>query len=135
MSLSVHTGLGSPRRVLLSFLLAGALLVCHGVLWVSHACSAPPVSSAGSQAFDSHSFVDGGAVEHEQTGCYTQIATDHFAVLLTAFFGLIVLGLLSGTARSWIIGDKPRVFGRRSRTYALNPPRGPTLSLIQVFRL
>ena len=135
MSLIINSKLGRFWREFLALLLVGAVLLCHGVLWASHACSDTQVSSAGSQAFGSHLFVDKGAAEHEQTGCYSRIATDHFAVLLTAFFGLIFLGLLSGTARSWIIGDKLRVFGRRPRTYAFNPPRGPTLPLIQVFRL
>ncbi len=71
---------------------------------------------------------------HEHTSCHLAGA-DYFAVLLTTFLGLI-LGLLLKGLRSWASAvDVPLTAGRRFTPVVLHPPRGPTLPVLQVFRL
>lgn len=131
----MHTDLGRFRGELLALLLAGTFLLCHGGLWASHACADSQVSSASFQASGHHLLAENtGGVDHEQPWYYLRAAADHFAALLTVFLGLI-LGLLLGVTRSWGTGVRPPLFEHRLRTYALRPPRGPELALIQVFRL
>jgi hypothetical protein len=70
---------------------------------------------------------------HDHPLCHA--VTDYFAVLLTAFLGLI-LGLLLEGARSWVTVAAPPIIGRRFAPAVLHPPRGPTtLPALQVFRL
>jgi len=136
MSLVVDTDLGRFGRGLLALLLAGALLLCLGDFWASHACSASQgVSPTSYQALEHHPFADVGVAGHEQPWCYLRVAANYFAVLLTIFLGLI-LGLLFRGTRSWGTGIGPRPIERRLRTYALlRPARGPEPALTQVFRL
>jgi hypothetical protein len=61
-------------------------------------------------------------------------AAHYFAVFLLAFLGL-VLGLLLKGARIWSRITAPLVFNRRLRPLVFRPPRGPTLPVLQVFRL
>ena len=70
---------------------------------------------------------------HEHPSCHLTGA-EYFAVLLTAFLGL-VLGLLLSSARLWGRVTAPLCFVRLSYPLVLPPPRGPTASLMQVFRL
>lgn len=70
---------------------------------------------------------------HDHPVCH--VMTDYFAVLLTAFLGL-VLGLLLKGARSWVGVAAPLIVGRCFKSVVLHPPRGPTtLPVLQVFRL
>jgi hypothetical protein len=124
---------GSSRGRLLTLLLVGTLLLCHGILWTLHLCSAPPVSV--NQAYEHHwPPTQAGVGDHEHPGCHSMGATDYFAVLLTTFLGL-VLGLLLKGAR--LCGSVARFepFERSFRPLVLHPPRGPTTTLLQVFRL
>jgi hypothetical protein len=61
-------------------------------------------------------------------------AAHYFAVFLLAFLGLI-LGLLLKGARIWSRVTAPLLFNRRLRLSISHPPRGPTLPVLQVFRL
>ncbi len=70
---------------------------------------------------------------HDHPVCHA--VADYFAVLFTAFLGL-VLGLLLKGARSWVSVSAPLTAGRRFAPAVLHPARGPTsLPVLQVFRL
>jgi hypothetical protein len=121
---------GSKGRQL-ALLLVGAILLCHGVFGILHLCSTPTAPTH--QTHEHPSFADGTAAGHDHPVCHLTGA-EYFAVLFTAFLGL-VLGLLK-CARLW---GRVASF-RPSRPY-LPPlvshlPRGPTnLPVLQVFRL
>lgn len=67
--------------------------------------------------------------------CHLMEVAHYFAVFLAAILGLVLWLLLKG-ARLWGRGATPFVFGLlRLRSPVLHPPRGPTLPVLQVFRL
>ena len=68
--------------------------------------------------------------------CHLMDAAHYFAVFLVAILGL-VLGLLLRGARLWGSVTTPLAFYfyRRLRPSISHPPRGPTLPVLQVFRL
>ena len=69
---------------------------------------------------------------HGHPACH--VAADYFAVLLTAFLGLIRALLMKG-ARPWVSVAASLSLRCRFRSLILHPPRGPTPPVIQVFRL
>ncbi len=69
----------------------------------------------------------------EHPPCHV-LGADYFAVLLTVFLG-VVLGLLLESAKSRVSIVAPCIVGRRFTPLVLYPPRGPTLPVLQVFRL
>ena len=118
---------------LLVLLLVGTLLLCHGVLGAVHLCSAPTVPVHQDHEHPSSVGQEEGMAAHGHLVCHA--AAGYFAVLFTAFLGL-VLGLLLKGARSWVSVSAPLIFGRRFAPVVLHPARGPTtLPVLQVFRL
>jgi len=123
---------GSKGRQL-ALLLVGTMLLCHGIYGVLHLCSTP--TAHVHQTHEHPSFADGTAAGHDHPECHLTGA-EYFAVLFTAFLGL-VLGLLLKGARLW--WGRVASF-RLSKPYLppliSHPPRGPTnLPVLQVFRL
>jgi hypothetical protein len=116
---------------LLALLLVGTLLMCHGVFGALHLCSAPLVPAH--QDHEHPPPAEKEMVAHEHSLCHLAGA-DYFAVLFTAFLGLI-LGLLLKGAGPRVSVIAPLTAGRRFTPVVLHPPRGPTLPLLQVFRL
>src|SRR5215216_5264713 len=128
---SRYSLLGWPRGRLLALLLVGALLLCHGVFGVLHRCSDP--SMPMHQDHEHLSFMEKGTSTHEHTPCHAAGA-EYFAVLFAAFLGLVLGLLLTGT-RLWASLAAPLTAGRRFAPLVFHPPRGPTLPVLQVFRL
>ena len=125
---------GPKGRQLLALLLVGTLLLCHGVFGVLHLC--PSSHASASHGHEHHSPADTGTVDHEHAVCHLMDAAHYFAVFLVAILGL-VLGLLLRGARLWGSVTTPLAFYfyRRLRPSISHPPRGPTLPVLQVFRL
>jgi hypothetical protein len=123
---------GSRGRQL-ALLLVGTLLLCHGVLGVLHLCSTPTAPTH--QTHEHPSIAEETVAGHDHPVCHL-MGAEYFAVLFTAFLGL-VLGLLLKSARLW---GRVASF-RPSKPYlppllVSHPPRGPTnLPVLQVFRL
>jgi hypothetical protein len=128
-TLSGYFPAGLSRRQLLALLLVGALLLCHGVFGASHLC--PTLQSSAEQSHEHPVPTEMGMVAHDgHPTCHPMGAAEYFAVLLTAF-----LGLLLNRARLWSRVTAPLVFGRPFYPPIFHPPQRPTTPLIQVFRL
>ncbi len=125
------TGLSRSKSTFLTLFLVGTLLLCHGVFGALHLCSTVPVP-VHHDHHEHPSSVEEGMGAHEHLVCHAM--TDYFAVLFTALLGL-VLGLLLKGARSRATVAAPIISGRRYAPVVLHPPRGPTLPVLQVFRL
>lgn len=116
-------------------LLVGALLLCHGVLGFAH-----EISCHGCYPSDLPANVSPAGHEHGSSGDTTgddpaggHTFTGYFGITL-ALFGAI-LGLLL-RARKWRWVASPRLYYRPHPLPTLaRLPRGPTLPLLQVFRL
>lgn len=121
---------GSRGR-LLGLLLVGTLLLCHGVFGVLHLCSAHTAPTH--HAHEHHSFADETVLGHEHPLCHLTSA-EYFAVLFTAFLGL-VLGLLLKGAQPYGKGATTFALDLRLRLSVHYLPRGPTLTVLQVFQL
>lgn len=120
------------RGRLWALLLVGTLLLCHGVFGAMHLCSTPMASTH--QAHEHSSSADETVGGHEHLPCHLAGA-EYFAVLLTAFLGL-VLGLLLEGARLWSRVTTSRIYELFFPAATFHPPRGPTtLPVLQVFRL
>ena len=117
---------------LLALLLVGTLLLCHGVFGVLHLCSSPsePVHQAHEHASPVHKAIE----THEHSSCHLTGA-EYFAILFTAFLGLIV-GLLLKGARLWDRATSLRPSKPYLPLFVSHPPRGPTKPpVLQVFQL
>jgi hypothetical protein len=123
---------GLARGKVLALLLVGALLLCHGVYGVAHLCSASPVTAYQDHEYSSPTEI-GMAVHDEHPACHLEGA-EYFAVLFAAFLGL-VLGLLLKGARPYGKVATSFALDLRLRPCASYLPRGPTLTVLQVFRL
>ncbi len=66
--------------------------------------------------------------------CHLMNVAHYFAAFLVALLGLVLALLLRG-ARLWGRVSAPLAFYRRLRLSISHPPRGPTLPVLQVFRL
>jgi hypothetical protein len=120
------------RAKVLALLLVGALLLCHGIYGVVHLCSASSVFV--SEGHEYSSLAQMGMVDHEDhPSCHPEGA-EYFAVLFAAFLGL-VLGLLLEGARPYGKVATSFALDLRLRPSVPYPPRGPTLTVLQVFRL
>ena len=122
---------GSKGRQL-ALLLVGTLLLCHGVLGVLHLCST--TTAPTHQTHEHPSIADETVVGHDHPVCHLTGA-EYFAVLFTAFLGLVLGLLLKG---AWLWGRVTSL--KLSKPYlpplVSYPPRGPTkLPVLQVFRL
>lgn len=137
------------RRSWVALLLAAALLVCHGLLGASHVLAHEdeprPGSSpaAGEEHPAAHSpgsghASSGPAGPEPATGGEGEAphvgAVDYFAVLL-ALLGAAALGLLRAVVRAPLVNETSRIFRPYPRFATRPPPRGPSPSLLQVFRL
>ena len=118
--------------------LIGALLLCHGVFGALHLWSTTEhaASTDSHLAQDHHASSEAGANTDEHTMCHLLHAAAYYAVLLAAFLWLVFgLLLLKGAARLWSTSTAPAASFRRFGPVVLHPPRGPTLPVLQVFRL
>ena len=114
----------------LSVLLAGALLLCHGVFGVVHLICDPPQCVAAAEHGMAHA---GAAADAHEHPVGHGASTEYFAVL-AGLLGLLV-GLLPKHATSRIgIGARRLPFVRRAPD-VFRPARGPTPPVLQVFRL
>jgi hypothetical protein len=123
----------SPSAKLLSVLLAGTLLLCHGAFGVVHLICDPPQCVAAARHAPEHRAAQAGA----ESGVHEHPAghganTEYFAVL-AALLGLL-LSLLPKGAAAWVgVGARrPPVVRRASDVFS--PARGPTSPVLQVFR-
>jgi hypothetical protein len=138
---------GRPRSSLrsgefLAVLLVEALLLCHGVFGFAHEischeCDPPDLLASMSQAGHEHGSEHpigheaGQATGDDPVGGHA--FAGYFGIVL-ALFGVVVLGLLPD-ARSWRRDASPRLYRPCLLPALARLPRGPTLPLLQVFRL
>lgn len=121
---------------LLALLLVAAVLLCHGALGAAHQIGAGPAISpetAGAHA----SLVAGGEEAGGHSGGQGEAHPAHVnyaAILLLISVG-VVLGLLLGRSRRWRRVAVLSLAGRRLPPVVPRCARGPTLPLLQVFRL
>ena len=128
------TGLSRSRHVLLALLLAGTLLLCHGVFGAMHLCSYSQASASHVHEHHSPPTDAEAGTQEEHAVCHLMDVAHYFAVFLAAILGLVLWLLLKG-ARLWSRVSAPFVFSLRLRPPVFHPPRGPTLPVLQVFRL
>lgn len=114
----------------LAFLLAVALLLCHGIFGAEHLL---PDRAGPADHGERSPLLVGDGVSQGQPSEDGPVGEEYFAVL---FVVLLVLGLVV------LLGTGPRDRVSISRSYELlprplflPPPRGPTAPLLQVFRL
>ena len=116
-------------RVLVALALAGALLMCHGLLGASHVLvHGGAVSHAGGHA----------AWETAPHGAQSPLGPaegpDYFAVLIALAGAALLLAASRRASRAPAGPGFPKVL--RLRRFAFLPlPRGPSPPLVQVFRL
>ncbi len=125
------------RAKVLALLLAGTLLVCHGVFGALHLCPTPHGTGAAVQhAGHAHSSPGAGGSAHDHQACDLMHADSYYAVFLVGLLGLTLLLLLRG-ARYWSSTTTPRPsVSRLLHPVVLHPPpRFLTLPQLQVFRL
>ena len=116
--------------------LVGALLLCHGLFGALHLCSTTEhAASADSHLSHDHHASEAGANTNEHPVCHLLHAAAYYAVFLAAFLWLLFGLLLLKGARFWSTGDAPAASFRRFGPVVLHLPRGPTLPVLQVFRL
>ena len=114
----------------LSVLLAGALLLCHGIFGALHLVCDPPVCAAAAGHPAGHESGAGAAAGVHEHPADHGTGTGYFAVV--AGLLTLLLGLLPRSAppRVGTGADRPTVPRRTSAVF--RPARAPTL---QVFRL
>jgi hypothetical protein len=138
------------HRAALALLLAGALLICHGLLGASHVLAHEGGSrleeapAAGEEHRAAHSPTSGHAAsgptatEPAPGGEGAPVphvgAADYFAVLL-ALLGAAALGLLRVVVRAPFGRGTSQLFWPYPRFAPRQLPRGPSPPLLQVFRL
>jgi hypothetical protein len=108
---------------------AVALLLCHGAFGYAH--QLPPADATAAPV----AHVEGGHQPDPDEGAVagSHLGGTYFATLLLLLFGtsLLLGGRVSGGAR--LPAPTPWMGGHEVR--GLHPPRGPTRSYLQVFRL
>jgi len=123
-----------PSAKLLSVLLAGALLFCHGVYRVVHLiCDQPQCVAAAGHAPEHRAAQVGAAAGAHEHPAGHGANTEYFAVL-AGLLGLL-LGLLpkGAASRVGVGARRPLVVRRASDVFS--PARGPSPPSLQVFRL
>lgn len=134
----------SPRRSndFLAVLLVGALLLCHGVFGFAHEischeCDPPDLLASMAQASHEHGsehpvgHASGQATGDDPVGGHA--FAGYFGIVL-ALFGVVVLGLLLGS-RILRRAASPLLYRPPPLPVLARLPWGPTLPLLQVFRL
>jgi hypothetical protein len=119
----------------LTVLLVGALLLCHGVLGFAHEischeCDSSDLLASVPPAGHEHG-PPGHAAGDDPAGGH--MFPGYFGIVL-ALFGVAALGLLPG-ARRWHGISSSQLYRSRPLPTFAPLPRGPTLPLLQVFRL
>jgi hypothetical protein len=124
-----------PGAKYLSVLLAGALLLCHGVFGVVHLICDPPQCVAVAEHAPEHrtAHAEAAAGVHEQHPSGHGSNSEYFAVL-AGLLGLLV-GLLPRGVASWVGDGARRPPMVRWAPAVFRPARGPTPPVLQVFRL
>jgi hypothetical protein len=130
----------AERSAALALLLAAALLLCHGAFGAHHqahqTATGPPHQHApGHASHEGHGGASGlgtwGHAEGHGGGCSSCVA--YSAVMLVVSLGAL-LALLQGVRPSTsIAAPTPAPLG--FVTPVLHPARGPTLPILQMFRL
>ena len=126
-------------RVLLALLLAGALLLCHGLYGASHQVFATLHAEHSSHAYTAHSDTYGAVVgeqppvKHQGGDGEGHLGHVAYAAALLVISLGAVLWLLSG-GRTWTRGALFSLSKWAVPLGVLRPPPRPTL-LLQVFRL
>ena len=117
--------------------LVGVLLLCHGAFGALHLCSATEhAASANSHlTHEGHVSSEAGANTNEHPVGHLLHASAYYAVFLAGFLWLVFGLLLVKGARLWSTSTAPAASFRRFGPVVLHPPRGPTLPVLQVFRL
>ena len=117
--------------------LVGALLLCHGLFGALHLCSTTEHAAPADShlAHDHHASSEAGANTNEHPVYHLLHAAAYYAVFLAAFLWLVFGLLLLKGARVWSTCTAPAASFRRFGPVVLHPPRGPTLPVLQVFRL
>ena len=117
----------------LSVLLAGALLLCHGVFGVLHLVCSPPVCAGAAEHATGHEPAAGGAADaHEHTMGHGA-GTEYFAVVAGLLTLLLSVLRRDVTSRVGIGMSRPFVF--RRAPLGFRSARAPTSPTLQVFRL
>lgn len=126
-------GLAAGRGRLVAALLVVALILCHGALGALHQAPSWPAEHAGGH--HAAAAATPGAVNHHAEHHVGLVShTDYAAVLFVVLFGAVLV-LLSGRFYAGGLAIAHRLFGRIFLPLPLLLPRGPTLPLLQVFRL
>ncbi len=122
-----------PGLAHLSVLLAGTLLLCHGIFGALHLVCDPPVCAGAAEHPAQHEPAAGAAAGVHEHPADHGAGTGYFAVvagLLTLLLGLPPRGAPPrvGGGMGWppVLRRAPLVF---------RPARGPTSPTLQVFRL
>jgi hypothetical protein len=119
----------------LSVLLAGAVLLCHGVFGALHlVCDPLEWCIGGAQLSAEHQTSTGAGDAHEHPTGH-DVSTAYFAVVALGLL-VLILRLLPKCAaglRIWLGRRWPAVLRRVPAV--LRPPPTPTLPVVQAFRL
>ena len=118
----------------LSVLLAGTLLLCHGVFGALHLVCDPPRCAGGAEHATEHQPADGATGDaHEEHPAGHGTGTEYFAVVVGLFSLLLSLLPKSAPSRVGIGIHRPPVLRRAFAIF--RPARSPTSPVLQVFRL
>ena len=118
----------------LSVLLAGAVLLCHGVFGALHLVCDPLEWCAGGAQHSAEHQTAAGAVDAHEHPTGHDVSTAYFAVVALGLLGLILklLPKCAAGLRIWLGTRWPAVLRRVPAV--LRPPPTPTLPVLQVFR-
>lgn len=117
----------------LSVLLAGALLLCHGIFGTLHlVCHLPQCADHGEHAAEHQAAAGGPGDAHRHPAVHGS-STAYFAVL-AGLLGLF-LGLLSKRTPLRVRLGMPWAAALRQASYTFHPPPTSTPPQLQVFRL
>jgi hypothetical protein len=119
----------------LSVLLAGAVLLCHGVFGALHlVCDPLEWCIGGAQHSAEHQTAAGAGDAHEHPTGH-DVSTAYFAVVALGLLGLILrlLPKCAAGLRIWLGTRWPAVLRRMPAV--LRPPPTPALPVVQAFRL
>jgi hypothetical protein len=119
----------------LSVLLAGAVLLCHGVFGALHLVCDPLEWCAGGAQHSAEHQTAAGAVDAHEHPTGHDVSTPYFAVVALGLLALILklLPKCAAGLRIWLGTRWPAVLRRVPAV--LRPPPIPTLPVLQVFRL
>jgi hypothetical protein len=118
----------------LSVLLAGAVLLCHGVFGALHLVCNPLEWCAGGAQHSAEHQTAAGAVDAHEHPTGHDVSTAYFAVVALGLLGLILklLPKCAAGLQHWLGTRWPAVL--RWVPAVLRPPPTPTLPVLQVFR-